>query len=154
MAALLALAAGLSSVQACSNGPAPPVASGGATPATVTFNPGSRRESALEVEVASTPEERRRGLMSRPSLAPDAGMLFVFPEDSGSAFWMKDTLIPLSIAFISADGRVIDIQDMRPLDETLHYSPEPYRYAIEANQGWFEAHGVQAGDSVRLPPLP
>lgn len=152
--ALLALAAALSSLQACSNGPPSPVASGGSTPTTVTFNPGSSRESALQVEVASTPEERRRGLMSRRSLAPDGGMLFVFPEDSRSAFWMKDTFIPLSIAFISADGRVIDIQDMTPLDETLHYSPEPYRFAVEANQGWFAAHGVQAGDSVRLPPLP
>jgi hypothetical protein len=120
----------------------------------VTFNPGSSRESALAVEVASTPEERRRGLMFRQSLPADSGMLFVFPEDSRSAFWMKDTLIPLSIAFLSADGRVIDIQDMMPLDEALHYSPEPYRYAVEANQGWFRTHGVTVGDRARLPPLP
>lgn len=150
--ACLVAPAALAVAGACSTGAGPPAPSGTPLPV-VTFNPDSGREAALVVEIASSPEERRRGLMGRRSLPADAGMLFVFPEDSEAAFWMKDTLVPLSIAFVSADGRVIGIQDMLPMDETLHYSPAPYRYAIEANQGWFQAHGVTVGDEVRLPPL-
>jgi uncharacterized membrane protein (UPF0127 family) len=78
-------------------------------------------------------------------------MLFVWPEDTASGFWMKDTLIPLSIAFIDAGGKIVGIQDMQPLDETLHHSPSPYRYAVEANQGWFAERGIAVGDSVTLP---
>jgi uncharacterized membrane protein (UPF0127 family) len=91
---------------------------------------------ALTVEIADTPDERARGLMYREALDADSGMLFVWPADTGSGFWMKDTLIPLSIAFIDSGGVIVDIQDMEPLDETLHRSPEPYRWAVEANQGY------------------
>jgi hypothetical protein len=105
----------------------------------------------LTVEIADSPEERARGLMFRDSLPADAGMLFVWPGDTLSPFWMKDTLIPLSIAFIDADGVILHIEDMEPLDETLHVSPKPYRYAVEANQGWFEEHGIEVGDGVTLP---
>src|SRR5215212_9431253 len=79
----------------------------------------------VQVEIADTPEERQTGLMGRSALAENAGMLFVFEQEQILAFWMKDTLIPLSIAYIDAEGRIVDIQDMQPLDETSHPSAEP-----------------------------
>jgi len=106
------------------------------------------------VEVADSAEERTRGLMFREGLPEDEGMLFVFDGDTTSGFWMKDTLIPLSIAFLTSDGAIIDIQDLEPLDVTLHYAPSPHRWAVEANRGWFERNGVQVGDQVELPVLP
>lgn len=118
---------------------------------TVIFNPGMSRETQLAVEIARSPQERQRGLMFRETLAADAGMLFDFGGESTSGFWMKNTLVPLSIAFISPDGVIIDMQDMRPLDETIHYSPQPYRWAVEANRGWFSEHGVVVGDRVSVP---
>jgi uncharacterized membrane protein (UPF0127 family) len=78
-------------------------------------------------------------------------MLFVFEQEQILAFWMKDTLIPLSIAYIDAEGRIVDIQDMQPLDETDHLSAEPAQYALEVNQGFFEGRGVMVGDIVELP---
>ncbi len=78
-------------------------------------------------------------------------MLFVFPSDTSAAFWMKDTLIPLSIAFVKADGTIVHIEDMEPRTETNHHSTEPYRYAIEANVGWFAARGISVGDKAVIP---
>jgi uncharacterized protein len=104
------------------------------------------------VELARTDAERQRGLMGRTYLDEGAGMLFVFPADTAGPFWMKDTLIPLSIAFIGADGVIVDIQDMQPLDETLHYPARPYRYALEVPQGWFARSGIRVGQPVELPP--
>ena len=152
-AALPALvAAYLLAIIACGDGtlevdsvPAPPYTSA------VQFDTSDKDAPLLYVEIADTPEERARGLMNRESLPEDAGMLFVWPEDTASGFWMKDTVIPLSIAFIDAGGKIVGIQDMQPLDETLHHSPSPYRYAVEANQGWFAERGIAAGDSVTLP---
>ncbi|MDP9180128.1 MAG: DUF192 domain-containing protein [Chloroflexota bacterium] len=89
--------------------------------------------------------------MNRSSLGADAGMLFVFPSDTNAAFWMKDTLISLSIAFVRADGTILHMEDMQPQTETNHYSTEPYRYAIEANVGWFAAQGLSAGDKAQIP---
>jgi len=117
----------------------------------VTFTSAAGGTATLAVEVADTPEERSVGLMNRESLPEDAGMLFIWPEDTGSGFWMKDTPIPLSVAFIDAGGVIVDIQDMQAQDETLHQSPAPYRYAVEANQGWFGGHGIEPGDTVTLP---
>lgn len=132
-----------------------PDASACATPspftATLVFDNGSGERPELEVEIADTPGERSAGLMNRQSLPPDAGMLFVFAEDTESGFWMKDTLIPLSIAFVRADGVIVEILDMEPLDETLHRPGEPYRYAVEANRGWFEEKGVEPGDRMISP---
>ena len=118
---------------------------------TVTFESGDGESFSLAVEIADAPEERSRGLMGRESLPDRAGMLFVWPEDTSAGFWMKDTLIPLSIAFIDAAGKIIDIQDMQPLDETLRYGPGPYRYAVEANLGWFAENRIAVGDAVSLP---
>ena len=105
----------------------------------------------VQVEIADTDAERQTGLSGRPTLAEDAGMLFVFDQEQPLSFWMKDTLIPLSIAYISADGRIVDIQDMQPLDETPHPSAEPAQYALEVNQGFFKERGVAVGDTVELP---
>ena len=105
----------------------------------------------VQVEIADTDAERQTGLSGRTTLAEDAGMLFVFDQEQPLSFWMKDTLIPLSIAYISADGRIVDIQDMQPLDETPHPSAEPAQYALEVNQGFFTERGVAVGDTVELP---
>ncbi len=107
----------------------------------------------VEVEVADDMNEMSRGLMGRTALAEDAGMLFVYPEERELSFWMKDTLIPLSIAFMDSEGRIVDIQDMKALDDRPpHYtSAEPARYALEVNKGFFEERGVEVGDMARLP---
>ncbi len=105
----------------------------------------------IPVEIADTPAKRETGLMGRTALAADAGMLFVFDQDQPLSFWMKDTLIPLSIAFINSKGIIVDIQDMQPLDETPHHSVAPAKYALEVNQGFFRAQGIQVGDRAVLP---
>jgi uncharacterized protein len=110
-------------------------------------------EVVVDVEVADTERERRRGLMGRHALADDAGMVFVFPETVSGAFWMKDTLIPLSIAFYDEDGRILRILDMAPCrqDPCRLYDPRvAYRGALEVNRGAFERWGIAEGDRVRL----
>ena len=118
--------------------------------ATIVIVGGESEGVELTVELARTAGERGRGLMFREELAEDGGMLFVFPEDTEARFWMKDTLIPLSIAFIAADGTILDIQDMEPLSEDTHRPPEPYRYGLEVNQGWFREHSLGRGDRVEI----
>jgi uncharacterized membrane protein (UPF0127 family) len=104
-------------------------------------------------EVVNTPEQRANGLMNRFSLQPDHGMLFVFEEPQPLGFWMKNTYIPLSIAFIDASGRIVNIEDMKPQDESTHRSRGFALYAVEMKQGWFAAKGVKTGDVVNgLPP--
>jgi uncharacterized membrane protein (UPF0127 family) len=119
------------------------------TALTIVNSAGERVE--VPVEVADTDEERQMGLMGRTALAEDAGMLFVFDAEQQLSFWMKDTLIPLSIAYIDSESRIVDIQDMQPLDETPHLSAAPAQYALEVNQGFFGARGIQVGDTVELP---
>jgi uncharacterized membrane protein (UPF0127 family) len=132
-----------------------PTATGtGASPlpiSTVTTSAGER--VPVEVEIADTDAERQTGLMGRNILPENAGMLFVFEGAQTLSFWMRDTLIPLSIAYIDAEGRIVDIQDMQPLDDVPpHYvSAEPAQYALEVNQGFFEERGVMVGDTVELP---
>ena len=104
----------------------------------------------VHVEVADTPDEWERGLMGRQSLAPDSGMLFVFPGPETVAFWMKDTPLPLSIAFIDEQGQVLDVQDMAPETTTPHSSPAPYRFALEVSQGYFAPFGIGPGAHVTL----
>jgi uncharacterized membrane protein (UPF0127 family) len=110
---------------------------------------GERVEVA--VQIADTRTEQARGLMERTELAEDAGMLFVLESEQSPGFYMENTLIPLSIAFTNAEGRIVDIQDMQPLDETRHYPAEPAQYALEVNQGFFAERGLQVGDTVELP---
>ena len=104
--------------------------------------------NAFTVEVAATPETRERGLMNRFSLQPDHGMLFVFESPQPLAFWMKNTYVALSIAFVAANGRILNIEDMRPQDESPHWSKGPALYAIEMRKGWFAAKGIAPGDRV------
>lgn len=109
----------------------------------------------LTVEIASTPEQRQIGLMSRPSMPVASGMLFVFPDDQPRSFWMRNTLIPLSIAFIDSGYTILNIEDMQALDDqTFHLSQGPARYALEVNQGWFATNNIRLGDrvNVTLPP--
>ena len=100
------------------------------------------------VEVVDTPDQRATGLMNRFSLQPEHGMLFVFDKPQPLAFWMKNTYIPLSIAFVDAQGMIINIEDMRPQDESTHWSRANALYAIEVMQGWFAARGISAGTKV------
>jgi uncharacterized protein len=119
-------------------------------PSEVTFD-GS--EAVLYVEIADDPTERRRGLMGVHQLPDDEGMAFVFEEPVTTGFWMKDTHIPLSIAFVGEDDRVVGIREMEPCaaDPCPSYGPTaPYVLAIEANSGWFEEHEVAEGDRARL----
>jgi len=105
----------------------------------------------VEVEIADNDAERQRGLMERTALAENAGMLFVFEREQPLSFWMKNTLIPLSVAYIDSTGRIVDIQDMEPLDETSHPSAEPGQYALEVNQGFFAERGVEVGNEMEIP---
>jgi uncharacterized protein len=100
-------------------------------------------------EVAVTAAEQEVGLMNRFSLKPDHGMLFVYERPQALAFWMRNTYIPLSIAFIDADGRILNIEDMQPQTEDSHWSKGPAQYALEMKKGWFAERGITAGAMVR-----
>jgi len=122
---------------------------GGLERTTVTFAGGA----TFEVEVADSDEERRRGLMGRTELGERSGMLFAHDGDVDGGFWMKDTLLPLSIAFIDRDGRVVRLLDMEPCreDPCPVYRPgTAYRLALEVNLGAFERLGVSVGDVARV----
>jgi len=106
--------------------------------------------TVVKAEIARSQEERNKGLMYRKSLQDGAGMLFVFDRDDVLSFWMKNTLIPLSIAFIAYDGKIIDIKDMYPHDTNSVKSSRSARYALEVPQGWFSRVGVNVGDTVKI----
>jgi uncharacterized membrane protein (UPF0127 family) len=109
----------------------------------------------IDVEVADSPHEWQVGLMNRTSLPPDAGMIFVFPENENAGFWMKNTLIPLSIAFADDQGTILSILDMEPCraDPCKVYDPGvAFRTALEVNQGAFERWGVAEGDRLTFEP--
>jgi len=115
-----------------------------ATP-TIELSAGMHR---IEAEVASTPADRATGLMNRPAMPTHRGMLFVFAEAGVQCFWMKNTLIPLSIAFLDDDGRIVQIADMRPQSLDNHCSVKPVRFALEMNAGWFRSRGLSAGARI------
>ena len=102
----------------------------------------------IRAEVASNNETRARGLMYRKELAPNAGMLFVFEQPAVQCFWMRNTLIPLSIAFLADDGTITNIADMTPMTENSHCSSAPVRLALEMEQGWFAKRGISAGKKI------
>lgn len=104
----------------------------------------------IKAEVADTIERRRQGLMGRSELAEDHGMLFVFPEITQPAFWMKDTIIPLSLAYIDADGVITEIYELEPLSIEPIRSSYPVLYALEVNQGFFKKHNIKPGDKVNI----
>ncbi len=103
----------------------------------------------IDAEVASTMTTRAQGLMHRKKLAPSAGMLFLFDESAGHCMWMKNTLIPLSVAFLDERGEIVNVEDMQPLDETTHCAAAPARFALEMNQGWFKKRGIGAGTQIQ-----
>lgn len=106
----------------------------------------------IQAEVAKTEDQRRIGLMNRTELPGNNGMLFVFEQPDMQCFWMRNTLIPLSIAFIADDGTITNIEDMAPQTDDAHCSRKPVRYALEMSQGWFADHGVKA--SAKIDGLP
>ena len=108
------------------------------------------KHTEIQVEVAKTPEEREKGLMGRMHLGENEGMLFIFEKEGYHGFWMKNTLLPLSIAFIDRECRIVAITDMEPLTLEAHPPPKPVLYALEMRKGWFLANGVKAGDSIRF----
>jgi uncharacterized membrane protein (UPF0127 family) len=102
----------------------------------------------LKVEVADTPETSARGLMFREKMGKNDGMLFVFRELGYHSMWMMNTYIPLSVAFVDGEGRILNILDMEPRTQDTHTSAGPARYAIETNKGWFAEKKIKAGDKV------
>jgi len=106
----------------------------------------------IHAEVAADYSTRARGLMHRKGLAPNAGMLFRFDEAAIQCMWMKNTLIPLSVAFIDDAGAIINIADMQPQTEDSHCASRPARYALEMNRGWFAARGIKPG--IRIGGIP
>ncbi|SAI55684.1 exported protein [Bordetella ansorpii] len=107
---------------------------------------------AIQAEVADTEEERRIGLMFRETLPGNEGMLFVFNAPDVQCFWMRNTRVPLSTAFISDDGTIVNIEDMAPQTDTPHCSRKPVRYVLEMAQGWFAERGLKA--NVKVDGLP
>jgi uncharacterized membrane protein (UPF0127 family) len=107
----------------------------------------------INAEVATTPEQREIGLMFRPSMPAGDGMLFVFDRSSKQCFWMKNTLIPLSVAFLADDGSVVNIDDMKPQTLDGHCSTKPVRFVLEMNEGWFAKRGIKAGSRLRGGPF-
>ncbi len=107
----------------------------------------------IRAEVARTPLQTQTGMMFRTEMAQHEGMLFVFEGLARRCFWMRNTLLPLSIAFIADDGRIVNLADMEPQSEQSHCSAEPVRFALEMNQGWFAKRGIKPGFSLKGPPF-
>ena len=111
---------------------------------------------AVRVEVANTDDSRNTGLMFRASLPDNQGMLFVYEAEGRHAMWMKNTLIPLSVAFIDHAGHIVNIEDMQPRTEDAHSAKASAAFSLEMNQGWFKKRGIKEGDRVqgleRVPP--
>lgn len=99
----------------------------------------------IDTQLAMNPQERQIGLMNRPSMPTHEGMLFVFEESAQQCFWMKNTLLPLTAAFVAEDGTIVNLEDMKPQTTESHCSQKPVRYVLEMNQGWFAKRGIKAG---------
>ncbi|HEX6689859.1 MAG TPA: DUF192 domain-containing protein [Burkholderiales bacterium] len=102
----------------------------------------------IRAEVAADMATRSRGLMFRKSLAPNAGMVFIFDEVSTHCMWMKNTYVPLSVAFLDESGAIINIEDMAPQTEDSHCAKKPARYALEMERGWFASRGIKPGSKL------
>jgi uncharacterized membrane protein (UPF0127 family) len=107
----------------------------------------------INAEVASTPEQRATGLMHRPTMPANDGMLFVFERAGQQCFWMKNTLLPLSIAFLEDDGTIVNIEEMKPQTLDSHCSAKPVRFALEMNQGWFSKRAIKPGAKITGAPF-
>jgi uncharacterized membrane protein (UPF0127 family) len=115
---------------------------------TVTLQAGMRNIVAM---VAKTPEQRQIGLMYRKEMAAHEGMVFVFEEPNVQCFWMRNTPLPLSAAFVDDDGTIVNIEDMQPMSDASHCSKKPVRYVLEMNKGWFAKANVKAGAKLGGP---
>lgn len=141
--------------------PSPAASASGSSPlgpdlVALTFKSPSGQQSELRVRVEASGPAREKGLMNVAKLPDNEGDLFMWPDvapnqDVAAPFWMQDTLIPLTIAFISANGQILEEQDMMAQTRTLHIPHEPYRFAVEANEGWYAKHGLIPGSTVNLP---
>ncbi len=107
----------------------------------------------IQAQVAQTPDQRATGLMFRRTMPNNEGMLFIFEAPSKQCFWMKNTYLPLSIAFLADDGTVVNIEDMKPQALDSHCSLQPVRYVLEMNQGWFAKRGIKAGAKLTGQPF-
>lgn len=107
----------------------------------------------IDAQVAQAPEERQIGLMHRQNMPNHEGMLFVFEQPATQCFWMKNTLLPLSAAFVADDGSIINVVDMQPQTLQSHCSAKPVRYVLEMNQGWFKQRGLKAGSRLAGAPF-
>jgi uncharacterized membrane protein (UPF0127 family) len=110
----------------------------------------------IEAEVAANDQNRQVGLMNRKAMPPQRGMIFVFAQERTHCMWMRNTYLPLSVAFLDADGAILNIEDMQPQTEDNHCAKKPARYALEMNLGWFAQRGIKPGTRLggleRLPP--
>ncbi|MBP9148447.1 MAG: DUF192 domain-containing protein [Rhodoferax sp.] len=107
----------------------------------------------INAQVAATPQQRSTGLMFRQQMPQGEGMLFVFEQPSQQCFWMKNTPLPLTAAFVADDGSIVNLVDMKPLSTESHCSSKPVRYVLEMNQGWFGKKGLKAGSKLAGPPF-
>ena len=105
-------------------------------------------QHAFQVEVAATPQQRERGLMQRDALPANGGMLFVFERAGRHCFWMRNTPLPLSVAFADMDGRIVQLADMQPHTDAFHCAKVDARYALEVSQGGFQSRGIMPGDQI------
>lgn len=144
-------------VWGCSLDPKAPAAKTASTvqnASQITLYPLKLSDQEIDVELACSVEEQSKGLMFRSELPQNQGMLFVFPQERTLSFWMKNTLIPLDIAYIDAQGKIIDIQQMQPQTTTAHPSKAPAKYALEMNQHWFKENKIEPGTVLTLPACP
>lgn len=107
----------------------------------------------IEAQVAQTPRQREIGLMYREKMPMNEGMLFVFEQPTVQCFWMRNTRIALTAAFVADDGTIVNLADMKPMSDDSHCSKKPVRYVLEMNQGWFAAKGMKAGSKLTGPPF-
>ena len=133
-AALLSLAAGAASAQTGAQFPTTKLSAG---------------MHLIQAEVAQTDPQRQQGLMHREKMANNHGMVFVFDQPATQCMWMKNTPLPLSVAFIDADGKIVNIEDMQPKTLDSHCSAKPVKYALEMNLGWFKQKNVKPGSDVK-----
>jgi len=111
----------------------------------IELNAGFHR---IDAEVAADQQNRMQGLMNRRSMAANQGMLFVFTQPDRHCMWMRNTLLPLSVAFLDEQGQILNIEDMKPQTENNHCASSPARFALEMNQGWFASKGIKAGQHI------
>ncbi|MES2189002.1 MAG: DUF192 domain-containing protein [Pseudomonadota bacterium] len=105
----------------------------------------------IDTQVAMTPEQRQIGLMFRKDMPQSEGMIFVFEQAAQQCFWMKNTILPLTAAFVAEDGTIVNLEDMKPQTTDAHCSAKPVRYVLEMNKGWFAKKGIKAGTRLGGP---